>query len=1115
MKERQVFQTTSPGRWQRFKWSMRVVIAIVVVMLITVGIAIVKVYNPTVGDLGGKSEHMRAILNPQKELLLRQLKPITPLKELKGLLRNSRHPLQNIRYVHRADSLHRSVLPIRAAFYVAWDAQSYTSLRNNIGKLNMVLPEWLFLDPDGDSLNAEIDSKALNIIKSSGVKALPMLTNFIGNDFDGAVVHRIINNPQKSQKLIDNLISILTQNKFHGINIDFEELQESTDENLVRFMKSLYEQLHAKGFLVTQDISPFNSDYNLTELNKYNDYMFIMAYDEHNSDSDPGDISSKLWVDKILQNALEDVPPQKLVLCIAGYGYDWSNSGKGKDITYQEALSIAAESDAKPKYDKTSTNLSYGYYDDDDSQHYVFFTDAATNFNSLRQAANADLAGVSLWRLGSEDSRIWRFYNHAMSDSGIAKFPIQQLTDVPATNNIDYEGEGDILDVAGTPKPGIIHITPAADNTSILDELYQKLPSTFVVHKYGHADKKLVLSFDDGPDEDYTPRILDILSREHVPAAFFMLGMNAEANIPIVKRVYREGHEIGSHTFTHPNMALVSEDRAILELNATRLLLESITGHSTIMFRPPYNADAEPETMEEMLPVSFARKYNYITIGESIDPNDWEKGVSADSIFARVVAQQHNGNIILLHDAGGNREATIAALPRIIEYFKKEGYTFTNIAGLLHETRNDLMPAVPHTRAYYLMQTNYYIALLGYYLGHFLFALFVTCIILSLVRIAGLYLLTIKQRRREKKALILQQQFPFVSVIIPAYNEAINAVKTIENICQTTYPNFEVIFVNDGSTDNTFQIVKNAFSKNDKVRILTKNNGGKASALNVGIKNSSANILVCVDADTVLAPDAISLLVHHFSSSKIGAVAGNVKVGNKKNILTRWQFIEYITSQNFDRRAFSYVNAITVVPGAIGAFRKEAIEAAGNFTSDTLAEDCDLTIRILRAGFIIVNENRALAYTEAPETIHMFLKQRFRWTFGVMQTFWKNRDALCNSDYGSLGWIALPNILLFQILIPLISPIADFLMLIGILTGNAPKILFYYFLFMMVDVLVAFIAFSFERVSFKSLVWIIPQRLGYRWLMLFVLFKAFRRAIKGELQHWGVLQRTGAVHNPK
>jgi cellulose synthase/poly-beta-1,6-N-acetylglucosamine synthase-like glycosyltransferase len=331
------------------------------------------------------------------------------------------------------------------------------------------------------------------------------------------------------------------------------------------------------------------------------------------------------------------------------------------------------------------------------------------------------------------------------------------------------------------------------------------------------------------------------------------------------------------------------------------------------------------------------------------------------------------------------------------------------------------------------------------------------------------------------------------------------------------YENFNIIFVDDGSKDGTYEKVKASFSDHPKVQVYTKANGGKASALNFGIAQTDATYVICIDADTRLKPDALRLLMRHFletedgKSGRIGAVAGNVKVGNEVNMITRWQSIEYITSQNFDRKAFAFINAITVVPGAIGAFRKQVLEEAGGFTTDTLAEDCDLTIRIVRAGYQIENENAAIAMTEAPETVRQFLKQRYRWSFGVMQTFWKHRDALFNRNTPSLGWIALPNMLLFQFIIPVFSPLADLVMICGLFTENAGKIGRYYLLFMIVDAAIALLAFSFEKEKIYKLLWLIPQRLAYRWLMYIVLFRSLKRAIKGELQNWGVLKRTGNV----
>ncbi len=1119
----QIFQTNNASRWQRFKWAGRVLLLLLFIALLAAYIAYKTERTPKLEMEGvaKKALQERSKFLAEKMKFPKQdvgFKQFIYTKWAKGKGCGQASPIPDS--IKSLNAWYSSA-GIRSAFYVAWDPQSFFSLKRSINKLNLVLPEWFFLDENADTIKTNIDKRGYDIVKASGVKVIPMLTNNINEKWRGDVVHRILNNPEKKERLINDLIRLLKQNNFQGINIDFEELVETNNEVLTNFQKQLYEKLHANGLLVTQDVIPFNEDYDYKSLSAYNDYLFLMAYDEHSSDTEPGAISSQKWMEAAVDDMAKSVPAQKIVLCMAGYGYDWAKKGSAETVTYQEALSIARESEGIVDYDNNTYNLHYNYYDDSNRVHDVFFTDAATNFNTLRFATEYGLAGTALWRLGSEDNRLWDFYDKDMSKPALAKFNFTEFNKVESSNDADYIGEGEILDVVSKPQSG--HITPEIDTAEMLisEEHYDTLPSMFVVRKWGKPKgKQMVLTFDDGPDPNYTPKILDILSKYHVPASFFIVGIEAESNIPLVKRIY---NEIGNHSFTHPNLAEVSRRRASLEIDATRMLIECITGHSTIMFRAPFNADSEPETMEELIPVALSRTKNYLTIGENIDPEDWdlEHGINADTIFNRVVRYQQKGNIILLHDAGGNRQATVEALPRIIEYFKNKGYTFTTVANLLGKKKSEVMPEVPKGKGYYLVQIEYTLAMGGYYISHILFSMFVLFLIMGVIRLLFMLTWAWKQQKKEKKRIFQPSaQTPLVSIIVPAYNEEVNAVNSLNNLLRCDYKNFNIIFVDDGSKDSTFEKVDAAFSNHPKVKVFSKANGGKASALNFGIAQTNAEHVVCIDADTKLKPDAVGLMMQHFLTNEggpertpleVGAVAGNVKVGNEVNIITRWQSIEYTTSQNFDREAFAYINAITVVPGAIGAFKKSVIEEAGGFTTDTLAEDCDLTIRILRLGYVIENENKAIAMTEAPETVRQFLKQRFRWSFGVMQTFWKHRDALFNSKYKFLGWVALPNILVFQFIIPIFSPLADVLMVIGILTGNAGKILPYYLLFMLVDAVIALLAFLFEKEKLYKLIWLIPQRLAYRWLMYVVLFRSLKKAIKGELQHWGVLKRTGNV----
>lgn len=1123
---KQIFQTSSKWRWRMFQWAGRLVLLALVLMVVLVIITMAKGIKPGLPVLSSDADTLRRVAQPVIPAAFNE----RDLKKYKGFddflkERNKEEALLNQKQ--------KPVLAgqeVRAAFYVDWDPQSFYALQKNIDKLNMVVPEWFFIDPATDTLRPDIDMQALALMKKSQIKIVPLINNINqqkgSGEFDGSILHRILHSPAKRQRLINDIVKYNQQYGLQGINIDFEEFAEKGDEPIVAFQKELYEKLHPLGLLVTQDVMPSNQDFNIQQLAQYNDYMFLMAYDEHYATSIPGSVSGQQWIEKVLDETAKEVPSEKIILCLAAYGYDWAAGREATTVTYQQALANAKQYNATIDFDNNSYNNNYSYVDADNIHHQVYFTDAATNFNTVRFADEYGAAGTALWRLGSEDERLWTFYNRSLTNASLQSQPFDfgLLKSVQAsTERPDYIGDGEVLNVVAAPQPGTINVEVDSTEGIIAEQQYLSLPTKYVIQKYGNVHNQVILTFDDGPDPDYTPQVLNILKQEKVPATFFVVGMEAENNLPLLKRIYQEGHEIGNHTFTHPNMAAVSSDRAAAETETTRLLIEAVTGRSTVLFRAPYNADAEPTKEVELKPVALSKSNNYYTIGESIDPNDWEEGVTADSIYARTI-RQYEANpekgIILLHDAGGNRQQTVDALPRIIHYFKDKGVAFTTVASLLHTTKDVVMPPVNNS----LVQLDGSVASVGYWLGKLLTAAFWVAIALGLLRIMIMAVMASWQKAKRKKAGAFNNAlatYPAVSIIVPAYNENLNAVKTINSLLQQNYPNFDIVFVDDGSTDDTYKTVLAAFEGNSQIKVFTKPNGGKASAINFGIGRAVNEYLVCIDADTLLKPDAITQLMIKMQAttdgeSVVGAVAGNVKVGNENTLLTKWQSIEYTTAQNFDRRAFDLVNAITVVPGAIGMFRKEAVEKAGGFTTDTLAEDCDLTIRILRGGYRVVNCTEAVAITEAPETMQQFVKQRSRWSYGIMQAFWKNKDACFNPKYKALGMIALPNILIFQILLPLLAPLADIMLVLSLVWNrhnpdSLHKIGWYYLVFLLVDVMVSVIAFAFEKEKLSKLVWLIPQRFVYRQLMYFILFKAIRKAIKGEGQGWGILKRTGNV----
>lgn len=1138
--QKQVFQSENSKRYNRTKWSLRFVLILVATAITLIIFTVLRGKNPSLPQLNSISKAYQTKLDPSSPFTF-ETKLNKKFKGFKDFLN------KRIAFESKHAAVENTKL-IRAAFYTPWSPLSLVDLRTNGNKINTIYPEWFFINPQTYRLDSRIDDEALSVMKHYGLSIQPILNNFISvpgkqGDFSGNLLKTVLHQPKIQDQLISDLIKVIKQNKLQGINIDFEEMSESSDEYLNAFIKKLYLAFKQNNLTVSVDVMPDNTDYNLKFLQNYTDYFIVMAYDQYNDPTQAGPISAQKWIEKQLDEIAKQVPSNKLILGMAGYGRQWITDSSGthiEDITYSQAVDRAKISHSVIDYDDDSYNLHYKYNfsgseSDEPSKNEVWFTDAATTYNTMRFSDDYGNAGTALWRLGSEDPRIWNFYMRNLSSAALIKKPFNYtlLTMMPPNFNAKPTsvGSGEILNILYSPQQGRTKIEIDKKENLISEQKYTQLPSGFLYEKFAEDTTKIgprhkiILTFDDGPSAEWTPKILDILEKEKIPATFFLIGENAEANIPLVQRINRDGFEFGNHTFTHGNLARMSPERADLELKTTRSLLECITGKSTILFRAPYNADSEPQTYEELEPIARSKASNYITVGESIDPNDWDARMNADSIVNRTIrfANQNNASIILLHDSGGDtREPTVEALPRIIKYFKDKGCKFTTIADLMHVKESALMPPVQRS---WKNKINFAIVSFGYWMGQFIYVLFLIGIFLSISRMIVMGILAYLQTKKEvelKKNFTGIPEGLNVSVIIPAYNEEVNAIRTINSLLNQDYPYLNIVFVDDGSKDDTFKNVKTAFEGHPKVHVFTKPNGGKASALNFGISQTDAEFVVCIDADTQLKLDAVSRLMESFylenKAQETGAVAGNVKVGNEINMITKWQSIEYITSQNFDRRAFSLLNCITVVPGAIGAFRRKAILEAGGFTTDTLAEDCDLTMRLHKAGYVIANCNDAISYTEAPETIGQFLKQRFRWSFGILQSFWKHRDAIFRKEYKNFGRVALPNILLYQILLPFLAPLADLLLVLslllsglGIIVADPYHIILYYIIFSLVDILGAAVAFAFEREDYKKLIWMIPQRLVYRQLMYYILFKSVKKAIKGEIQNWGVLKRTGNV----
>ena len=1057
---------------------------------------------------------------------------------------------------------------VRAAFYVAWDAASFSSLREYARQVDLLFPTWLqVLGADGhlqavdpetnamfDVISGQtvrpVDDKVMPFLKAedTDMEVFPVVQNFDGTDFVPGITD-FLNNPEARARFRREIGLFLATDHYRGLMIDFESFPKKGQPGYVALLNELSSDLHGKGMKLYVSVQVRNEDYDYSAISSAADGVVIMNYDEHFPGGTPGPVASQDWFTDNLESAVQEIPKEKLIVAIGNYGYDWverPKTGKlppgmaDKSVSVQEAWIGSRDSEEDVDFDGDALNPHFSYEDDDHFRHDVWFLDAVTALNEMRAAQTLGIQTFALWRLGAEDRSLWRVWD--MPGEANAS---DRLKDVPPGQDVDMEGNGEILHIEARPTDGERELTIDKPTGLIDGEEFKSLPQPYRVARYGFSKNQLAITFDDGPDPEWTPKILDILKREQVPGTFFLIGIQAEKFGSLTQRIYREGHEIGNHTFTHPDISSIGSGYMKVELNLTEQLFASRLGIRSMLFRPPYSVDAEPDTEDQVKPLEVTQNMGYITIGNKIDTKDWndEPALTPKQIAARVLDHlppcQPNdtqcGNIILMHDGGGNRERTVLALPLIIDGARARGFDFVPVYQLMGKAKADVMPPLPanevwSARLNWIGFGLFSATMLGITIIFFLGDILMTG------RLISVGVLAIYDRLRSHIYGTPEQiasYRPRVAVLIPAYNEEKVIERTIQGALDSDYPSLRVIVIDDGSKDRTLEIARRAFAAEEaagRVLILTRPNGGKAEALNFGLEHiGDAELFVGIDADTIIAPDAIARLVPHFLNPKVAAVAGNAKVGNRVNLWTRWQALEYITSQNFERRALNTMGAVSVVPGAIGAWRVEAVREAGGYHVDTVAEDADLTMALLRNGYRVQYEDRALAFTEAPTSANALMRQRFRWSFGILQAVFKHRGVFARK--GALGFVALPNILIFQILLPLVSPFIDLMFAVGVIwyfiqkyfhpESNDPasfqRLLIFFGAFLVIDFLASALAFALERRQpearedawLLSQVWL--QRFAYRQVFSLVLFRTLKRAIQGRPFAWDKLDRTAAV----
>jgi len=1149
---RQIFFDPQRKRWRRLRLILDSSVIVVTLLVILFVVSVLRGSSVPGVALPEVKKPYRALKESQKRKPPRRL----------NTHRKTKRPASQVAL--------NSDEGIRGAFYVQWDAASFASLKEYYPQIDLLFPEWMHvLTADGrlqavTELNTlydvmdekgkprPIDDKVMAFLKAekAQTEVLPLVNNFdpVSNQWNPELTAKFLADPAARQRFRNELMTFLATDQYKGLTLDIESFPDSSRDDFHALVQELDGDLLTRGLKLYIAVPVNDKSFDYAGMAKISDGLILMNYDQHYPGGEPGSVAGQDWFVRNLQDALKVIPKDKIICAVANYGYDWAmKKGQKKGtppednhtVTAQEAWSEAADAETDINFDDDAMNPHFAYLDGN-VRHDVWYLDGVTALNQMRAAHALGIDTFALWRLGSEDRSLWAVWDKPFEAAATSK-----LATVPPGQDVDIEGQGEILRIQSRPGAGERRISVDPDTHLVSDEIFQILPSPYVVSMYGGTpQKRVAITFDDGPDPEWTPKILDVLKQKGVKATFFLIGAEAEKYPGLTKRIYNEGHEIGNHTFTHPDISNISKRYFEVELNLTERLFEGKLGVKPVLFRPPYSIDQEPDTADQVRPLELAQDLGYITVGDKIDPNDWHdnprrsaKEISDDVMANLPPCQPGNlscGNIILLHDGGGNRSQTVVALAMILDNLKARGYQVVPVSELMGKTRADVMPPITTNERWAAWVDSLNFSLFGLLQSFIIFVFFVGDVLMS-GRLLLVGALAIYDRLRRPDSGFDPDYRPAVAVLIPAYNEEKVIERTVRSVLDSDYPKLRVIVIDDGSRDATLEITRAAFQREigeGQVTVLTKPNSGKADALDYGLEQVTEELFVGIDADTVIAPDAISRLVPHFSNPRVAAMAGNAKVGNRVNLWTRWQALEYITSQNFERRALNTLNAVSVVPGAIGAWRTAAVRAAGGYHRDTVAEDADLTMALLQAGYRVNYEDRALAYTEAPTTANGLMRQRFRWSFGIMQSVWKHLAAV--KQKGALGWVAIPNMVIFQILLPLVSPFIDIMFVVGAgmyaynryfhpesaNAANFHKLVVYFALFMVIDFIASSIAFTLERQQpggkrdFLLLAHVWLQRFAYRQLFSLVLIRTMKRAMEGRGFAWDKLERTASVRQP-
>ena len=811
------------------------------------------------------------------------------------------------------------------------------------------------------------------------------------------------------------------------------------------------------------------------------------------------------------------VPPANSVIAIGDFGRAWRSGQRTPEIIpFAVAMNRAAENAAVIAHDPGVGNTNIRYLDAERRANQIWLQDAFSFADIHRQLAPRQ--GFALWPVGYEDPLVWEHLKRGGDDVPLDAL---SLTVAQREEAVLVSGAGPFARLV-PPQTDVPTGSVTADAQSDVARRYADLPRPVVLSRFGAGEAgTLVLSFNGLGDWTSANALYALLADYGIEASFFVSSSDMLLSRNRLAEIVGRGHSVGTTTALQTATSEFAALRAGISLRIAQNIVSSETGQRSLLVRLPFSDGELPTRTNELQQLQAILSDGYIPVAASVPfaQGRIDPALARERVTEAAIAR--DVNILSFDFSTGNASDVMASLPQILAVLRQDGFVFQSVGDVAQLAPEVLMPisrTIPPARdqVTYALLGLTWIGLKGY----------VLLLALIFMLRAPIYL-ALALLRREPKGIDPAFK-PKVSVIVPAYNEEKVIARTLQSILRSKYENYEIIVIDDGSTDRTADIAESFVPGNRHLTVIRHANKGKWHAVDLGVLHSDAPIFLIVDADTLLDPDAICEIVQPFKDDAVGAVAGTVEVGNENGILTILQSIEYRINQIVLRRAYEMFHGILVVPGAIGAWRREAVIKAGFVSGDTITEDADMTVAVHRAGYRVKYQDRARSYTEAPDTVKDLLKQRFRWSFGMLQVAWKHKRSVLEGRV--VGVISMTDAVLTQfigsvlyVLIDVIFVVSLYQLVTSLFVDGQPVFssisviaMLSYAVLTLVDVFNLTAAFYFEKkVEWKLYLYLPFVRFGYRQLMYIASIKAIIRAVTGHTGQWNKLNRTNTAQMVK